>query len=352
MSRIFLTTMLALTLTTCIDPIAFEAEDESRKLVIFGTFTQLSQEHEVSIWRTGKFGSLGTWVQGATVQLMDDEGNNAQYIDAGEGTYLLPEGALCGEVGKAYQLIVNLPDQRRYESTWEIMPEPIEIEDTYFEINKRPIVSSINVLVDQFFVDVFIDTPLRTSGGNKAFLRWEMEETWSLMDFSCGPFDDAEICFYKVPNEFDQLILFSSVDDSQEKLEKYLVYSRLTAPYIEFNELHYFVVSQYSLSESTFDYWDKIRVVSNQTGSIFDKIPAGVPGNLSEVDGSSEVLGYFEVTSVVVDLTLSTRQDVIEKIQMPQACNYHFPIYLQPDYCCYCWTLPNMLPKPDYWGER
>jgi len=351
LSSIFLITMLVLTLTTCIDPIAFEAEDESRKLVIFGTFTQLSQEHEVSIWRTGKFGSLGTWVQGATVQLMDDEGNNAQYIDAGEGTYILPEGALCGEVGKAYQLIVTLPDQRRYESTWEIMPEPVEIENTYFEINKRQRVSSVDILIENVFIDIFIDTPLRTPGGNKAFLRWEIEETYILSDLICGPLDNATVCYFKVNNEFEQLRLFTGIDNSQEKLEKYLVHSRLPTPHIEFSERHYFNVFQYSLPEATYEYWDKIKVVTNQSGSIFDKVPAGVPGNINEVDGDTEVFGYFEVANINIGRFFTTPLRLIQGLTIIKACNLHIPFEVQPEYCCFCWLLPDRIPKPDYWGE-
>lgn len=352
LSSIFLTAMLVLTLTTCIDPIAFEAEDESRKLVIFGTFTQLSQEHEVSIWRTGKFGSLGTWVQGATVQVMDEEGNNAQYIDDGEGTYILPEGALCGEVGKAYQLIVTLPNQGRYESTWEIMPEPVEIENIYYEIDYRQQLSSSNILIEQFFVDVYINTPLWTQSGDKVFLRWEIEETWSLTDKYCGAFDNVEACYFQVKNEFEKLKLFAGFDNSQEKLENYRVHSRVLAPYIEFNELHYFNVFQYSLSESTYEYWNKIDIVSNPTGSIFDKIPAGVPGNINEIGSNSEVLGYFNVAAVTIVRVVTTREQISEKIQIPRQCSPFISHFRQPLYCCYCDILPNRIPKPDYWGQR
>ena len=77
----------------------------------------------------------------------------------------------------------------------------------------------------------------------------------------------------EIEDEFGLINLFSGIDNSQDELGKYLVYSRLLTPYIEFNNKHYFSVSQYSLSESTYEYWNKINIVSNPTGSIFDKIP-------------------------------------------------------------------------------
>ena len=109
---------------------------------------------------------------------------------------------------------------------------------------------------------------------------------------------------------------------------------------------------QYSLSESTYEYWEKIYVVSNQTGSIFDKVPAGVTGNINQVDGDSEVLGYFEVANVDIRRFSTTPFKLLSKeIKVIKECNLHIHFIHQPDYCCYCWLLPDNIPKPDYWGE-
>ena len=229
-SGLLLIIMMALTLATCVDRIPFEAEDKEPKLVIFGTFTQLSQDHEVSIHMTEKFGSLGIPVQGAGVELIDEEGNTAKYIEFQEGQYILPEGAMCGELGKAYKLTVTLQNERRYESTWEIMSETIQIEKPTFEVNKRPIVSSVYKLVDHFFIDILIDIPLRTLSGDNAFLRWEVEETYSVIDLQCTVLVGSQICYLNVNNNFDKLSIFTIIDDSQKRFEKYRVYSRLVVP--------------------------------------------------------------------------------------------------------------------------
>ena len=183
-------------------------------------------------------------------------------------------------------------------------------------------------------------------------MRWEIEETWSLTDKYCGAFDNVEACYYQVNNKFEKLKLFAGFDNSQEKLENYRVHSRVLAPYIEFNELHYFNVFQYSLSESTYEYWNKIDIVSNPTGSIFDKIPADVPGNINEIGSNSEVLGYFNVAAVTIVRVVTTREQISEKIQIPRQCSPFISHFRQPLYCCYCDILPNRIPKPDYWGER
>lgn len=337
---------------SCIDPIAFVAEDASSKLVIFGSFTDQNRDHEVSIRRTGMFGSLGIAIPEALVAVIDEEGNEGQYHDTGEGIYVLPRGTMQGIPGNLFKLMVTLPNGNRFESSWEKMPEPVLISNTYFDVSLKKRLSESDNVIQQFIMDIYVDTPLKTTGGAKANLRWEVEETYSFTDFQCGSLDNIVVCYYEVPREFGQLEIFRAVDDSQQDLKNHLIFTRFPAPYLEFNELHYFIVSQFSLSESTYDYWDKINIVSSPTGSVFDKIPAGVPGNITEIDGNSEVLGLFEVASVSVKRTVSTWQDVNETIQIPKECSIFIPYFFQPDYCCYCFLLPNQIPKPFYWGER
>ena len=343
--------VLLLGMTGCVDKIPFEAEQEIPKLVIFGSFTDQSGDHEVFIRSTSFFGSMGRPISGANVEIRDQEGNEAGYLEAEEGRYILPEGLICGEPGKAYQLVVSFQNNRRFESSWEEMPAPILIENTRFDVDFRKQLSNSNVLFEQFFVDIYIDTPLKTPSGDQAFLRWEIDEVFSLLDFQCGPFDKAEICFYETGEEFDQLRIFKSIDDSQERLENFKVFFRQPAPNIEFGEWHYFNVNQYSIAESTYEYWERIESVSSPSGSIFDKLPARVPGNIEHVNGDLEVLGYFEVASVRVGRTHTTIHELSESIQIIEACNPYFNWWFQPEYCCFCWLLPNAIPRPDYWGE-
>ncbi len=351
MCREILGIVILLMTTTCVDPISFNFQEPPPQLVIYGTYTQLNQDHEVSIRTTGEFGTLDTHLAGAIVRLLDENGATAQYNET-EGKYILPKGIIQGETGKSYKIEVVLPDGRRYESPWQQMPEPVNIEDKYYRIEYRKALSESDVIVEQFFVDVFISSPLKTKDDNKVFLRWEIDETWSLTDKYCGAFDNVEACYYRVNNSFEKVKLFSSIDNSQEDLEDYPLYSRVFAPYIEFNELHYFNIYQYSIDESTFDYWEKIDVVSNQSGSVFDKLPSGVHGNIGESGRDSKILGYFEVAAATIARVVTTREGIREMVVIPRQCSPYISHFRQPNYCCYCDLLPNRIPRPEYWGER
>ena len=350
-SGVVLIMSLILEVTGCVDPIAFDASDEFPRLVVFGSFTQQSIDHEIEIRRTSSFGNIGSVVSGAIVEIIDEEGKRAQYVENYEGKYILAEGDMCGEPGKAYKLSISFGNQRRFESSWEVMPEPIGIEDTKLEVNYRKQLNNANVLIEQFFIDIMIDAPVKTSEGRSAYFRWQTDEVWALIDFSCGWSDPSEICFYEVPSKFSNLNIYKSLDDSQEMLENYLVHYRIATPFIEFTEKHYFNVNQYSISESAYDYWEKINIVTNPTGSIFDKLPAAVPGNIEEVNGDLEVLGYFEVASVSNGRIYIDYSGLNRYIQFQRACNNLYPPFWQPDYCCFCSVLPNQVPKPAWWGE-
>ena len=343
---------LPLVLAACVDPIPFESQDEEPKLVIFGTLTQLVEDHEIVISRSGEFGELGTPVSGAIVEIIDHHGNCYPYTEVVD-RYVLSKEIYKAEVGEIYKLSITLNDGESIESSWQEMPEPIDFNDHYYKVSFRKFVSESNVLFNNFFIDIFVSSPLKTPSGNPAYLRWRIDETYSISDFSCPgwPPDYAEICFFEVPYEFEQLRFYSAEDGSQETLEDFMVFSRVASPYIEFVENHYFNVHQHSISESTFNFWEKVSVSTNQTGSILDKIPAGIEGNLTVINGDTDVLGYFEVAAVTTGRVITTREEIGETLQIPRKCNPLFPYYRQPDYCCFCDLLPNQISRPEYWGE-
>jgi hypothetical protein len=57
------------------------------------------------------------------------------------------------------------------------------------------------------------------------------------------------------------------------------------------------LVTQYSVSEDEYSYWEKLKNISQNVGGLYDLIPASVPGNMICLDNRSEkVLGYFSVS--------------------------------------------------------
>lgn len=58
-------------------------------------------------------------------------------------------------------------------------------------------------------------------------------------------------------------------------------------------------VTQYSINDKSYAYYNKLREFNESSGSLFDKQQGIVLGNLTSVSDENEiVLGYFEVSSV------------------------------------------------------
>lgn len=350
LTRILPGLLFAYSLSGCVDPISFETESEGGHIVIYGNFSQLNQDHTVAISMTSGFGTPPTPTQGACVKIMDDTGNFANYQETEPGDYLLPTDAFPGIPGRSYQVEVVLEDGRTFFSEPEIMPDPIMIDDVYFEIEPREVLSGSGVLVDQTFIDVFIDTSLPGSSEDTS-LRWTVEEVYSFVDRSCGPLDIADQCYFIDPVDDTGVLLFENRSSTQGTLEKFQVRTRLLAPYDEFTARHYFNINQHTITQREFDYWEKINAVANQSGSLFDVQPAVVEGNLYQ-EGNPEtlVLGFFGVNGQSILRTFTT-PFTIRPYPVFTCDDQVFFQNHQPE-CCFCSQKEGIqIERPEYWDE-
>ena len=344
--------LLFMVIAGCVDPISFETVNDDSQLVIYGNFTQLSQDHTVDITFTEGFGIPTTPVSGACVKIVDNLGASAEYQESESGRYVLSAGLFPGVPGRLYHIEIVLSEGKTYRSTPQIMPSPIEPEEIYFEIGPREIVGgSTGSLVDKTFIDVFIDTPLLSDPEQNNHLRWTVEEVYSFVDRSCGTFDTAETCYFIDPIDDAEVLLFENEAGAQEYLNRFRVRSRELVPYDEFTARHYFLVSQFTISQEELDYWKNIRSVANQTGSLFEVQPAPVMGNISEVgNDQSVVLGFFSVNAEST-MRIFTTPNTIKPYPVFTCNDESFFRDHQPE-CCFCSTKEGIsIPRPDYWDE-
>ena len=81
----------------CVDPISFETDSVDGQLVFYGNFTQLNEKHIFNISQTSEFGKSATPVSGASIDIIDDQGNCANYQEIDLGIY-----QLAAEIGRAH----------------------------------------------------------------------------------------------------------------------------------------------------------------------------------------------------------------------------------------------------------
>lgn len=334
----------------CIDPISFETEPGEPELVFFGNFTQICQDHIFTISRTSEIGTPPTPVTGAAITIFDDLGASAAYVETEPGTYLLSSDLIQGEPGRSYHLQIFLDDGSSYFTEPQIMPEPIDIDDIYFEFDRRPELSGAGILVDKTFIDIFIDTPLRSSSGSTPNLRWAIEEVYSFVDLACGPFDLAETCYFIDPIDDAEVLLLENQGD-RDFLSGLRVRTRELVPFDEFTARHYFLVHQLTTSNEETEYWQKVDAVANQSGNLFDVQPAAVKGNILEESGEqTPALGFFGVNGESVSRTFTTPFTLRPNPVFD--CNDVSFFSNNPAACCNCGNKPGIqIARPDYWDE-
>ena len=346
----YLICLVVAILGACVDPISFEVDSEEGDLVLYGNFSQLEESHFFNISRTAEFNRPTTPVSGATVEIKDNEGNVATYQEVEAGKYELRSDQMVGVPGRSYHIEVSLGNGEMYRSDPKELKEPVEMENLYYEIGTREELSGQNIPVEQTFIDIFVDTPLDDICGQPSDLRWTVEEVYSFVDRSCGPFDFAETCYFIDPVDESEVLLFQN-QGSQPFLERFRVRTRMLVPFDEFTARHYFIVRQYAIPENELVYWEQIDAVANQSGDLFDVQPARVLGNIYKVGASNEtVLGYFGVHGQNLERIFITPFEIRPNPVFTCMDDAFFRENVGE--CCFCHTKMGIqIPRPDYWDE-
>jgi hypothetical protein len=129
------------------------------------------------------------------------------------------------------------------------------------------------------------------------------------------------------------------------------------------------LVKQSSMNPELYNFWKLLKDVNENSGGIYDKMPAQVYGNISCCDGKSKALGYFSALSVKTKrLFIDKTQHHVETVSAYQGCYYYdfdqnpyVPksyfgintnngrnVYCSADYCADCRSYGTNI-KPAFW---
>ncbi|WP_296704882.1 DUF4249 domain-containing protein [Algoriphagus sp.] len=312
---------------SCIEKLDYFIESNEVQLVIYGLLTDTNERQEVSITRTSAMGLAPMEVLDAQVSLLTASGDRLRYSSSISGEYIL-EGFAAKE-GESYAIEVILED-KVYMSKYEKVPELLADDEISFEFNKEP----FRTESPESVFTVFTEATLPNSA-DPIYLRWMIEETyfWPLVYLPGTGFPPPipPPCFISDVIEPNRLSLFDGSGTSTRKgnfvLGKRLVDNSFLYPF-------FVSVKQLSINREAYEYWEKIKTVIDNQGSLFDIPPASVFGNISNVEDPNErVLGYFEVAKTKVTRIYTTRADVPFNLVDP--CQY-FPNKSEDSYAPEC----------------
>lgn len=327
--RTLIFTVIWLTLS-CVDRLDYIVDTEKGQLVIYGLVTDQQDVHRVNVSRTFDFGLPPTGVEEAIVYLVLENGARMNYINMGRGMYEL-YGFKASE-GQTLALEVII-DEQVYQSNFETIPTLVGQDKLSFAFSFEPFRSNFGETV----FSVFAETQLPESR-EPIFLRWLVEETyyWQLTWLPCTGLcpPPPDPCFIFDDLDPSRLTLFDGSSTTTRKtfqvMGKRVADNSFLFPFFA-------NVRQLSLNRETYRYWEKIKIVTNNQGSLFDTPPAPVLGNFRNVNDPEDlVLGYFEVAKETVTRIFTTRADFPYYMVSPCEFIQGLPANQYPAECLNC----------------
>ena len=292
---IYLLILFFLLITGCVTEYMPKTEENQDLLVVEGLITDPPGQNKIMLSRSLPLGirSEAIPVTRASVTVSDNQGNVIYFHEFVTGSYVPADPNFRGVVGRIYKLNVRAysPSQlfRNYESyPMELKPVP-PIDSLYYE---KVIISGpdiYNNTVDGCQIYVSTHDP-----ANKCrYFRWKSAETWEIrlpytvQNHTCWVTDNTENINVKSTSSLSEAVV--------KKHPLYFISNHSDRLRVKYSCL----VSQYSISEDEFSFWEKLQNLMEETGGLYDIIPSNIPGNISCVDDPSEkILGYFSVSAV------------------------------------------------------
>jgi hypothetical protein len=312
----FSTMVVILLLTgSCIDQLDFIGNTEEGQLVIYGLVTDSDEIHKVTISETQSFSRIPKGIAGARVTLKDGQGVIRFFQDKGNGDYEL-EGVVA-QAGSSYKLEIEL-EGKSYESEFEVMPTLSANDELSYTIATEP----INGTIARPVMTLYSETTLPATDA-PIYLRWKVRETylWQLVwviPESGFPPPPPPNCFISSDLDANRLNLFDGSNSTSLKTEMVMSKRHIDNSFISPYNLS---VTQLSTTRGAYEYWEQIKIMLDNQGSLFDVPPATVKGNMSNTDNPDEkVLGYFEVAKTKITRLYTFYSDIPFYLLKP--CDY------------------------------
>jgi hypothetical protein len=276
----------------CITQFIPQTNESKELLIVEGLVTNKQGVSLIKLTKSMPLGqrSNSNPVKGCIVILRDDHDSKIIFSETSPGIYSAPSN-FAGVIGRFYTMEIEAnkaSDNLSFKSIpVEMKPVP-PIDSIYY--NKVSVAEAGGGTIAQDGCQIYLNTHDDTD--QCKFYRWEYAETWEI------------VIPYTVPNKVCWLSSNSTVINikntsvlAENKVNRYPL-DFISAETDRLNVKYSMLVTQYSLNEDEFAYWEKLENLSEQVGGLYDMIPSSVPSNIYCVDDANvKVLGYFSVSA-------------------------------------------------------
>ena len=317
-SKNLLLVLLLSTFLSCLQEENFETGTDSARLVVEGFINDLDGGHIVKLTTLAELNGEGvnSLGRGADVQIQEIDGPRISYTETTPGTYQIEPGILTGEVGKSYQLLIQLSNGEEYISTIQTMQPPIGIADGDAEFVREFIENEDGTVRQDLSHNITVEIENQS---NEHFFIVE-NRGWAEVEIGyddCGFFDPPEAgpstCWsIRDPIVTNQVVIGNNIGLSNENYE----IPTLSVP---FDAKGQFValIRVNSMSAANYAFWERVNNQLNRSGGIFDRPIAPIIGNVVNTRTNESALGYFHAYSTSEQVICFDRSRISATLQIP-----------------------------------
>jgi len=336
---------------SCVEEIEFDGNEEIGTLVVDAQLSTAADSNLIFLSRTSPINKQVFPIEvGAKITLFDDIGNREDFHDLGQGKYHLAGEQMNIKIGRSFYIEIITQNGQKYISDPEVVIPAPSIDSLTFDFSIEEIVERENQVLERSFFNLSVNGEIPETNLN-TFLKWDVEHVYQVAEIVCSPLVAPKTCYVSRDVNLNRVTLLNGKD--------YSIGASYRIPVIH-QELDYafglvasFYVSQQSLSQTAFDYWERVNQILASGGSIFETPPAAIIGNVHcTTESDEEVLGYFSVVDEQREVILITRGDLVDPFNELPLCglNGNLPADIDFRICCNCLGIENSTRmRPSYW---
>lgn len=338
--------IIILIIAGCVETFIPDLDEVQYVPVVEGLITNEPEVYTIRLYWSIPVGETKTIPLGrCDVEVHDDLGHIYRFTETSTpGTYVSDSTTFQGVVGRKYKLRINTNNAALKGYSYESVPVEMKavppIDSLYYEKVSVTGVSPWGGQKEGY--QIYLNTYDPT--GECRFFRWNYTETWK---FEIPYPALNQICW--ITNNSKDINIKNSMTLSDNRIVYHPVIL-ITNETDRLSRRYSIIVNQYSLSEEEFVYWEKLKNLTQDVGSLYDIIPFSIPGNIYCIEDPGEkILGYFSVSA-------RTSRRIYINTLFPSSFYFYIKCELDTllmlyDRGCKDCTRRGTLKKPDFWED-
>ncbi len=351
-----------------------------KKYVVSGRITDKEGWQEVEVSLSSPIDSPEYIpVLDCQVKILDNRGNVFSLAEYNPGQYQVWISQEYLTTGTSYQVRVTVPNGEELVSGFDTMSACPPLDSVFYSLEEVLISNPGNYLKGmQFYVD------LNAEGDYSQFYKWDVIETWEYhAPLPLEYYFDGTHHEVKPPDFSNQVCwktdLVKNVFTVSTKNLTQNIYNQYPLQFVDGRRssrlgIQYSIlVRQLSLSEGAYNYWEQLRINSNEQGGLYEKQPLAIRGNLMNISNpGKDVLGYFyaasessgryfykDIEGIIPDFENFCQESDLGRLGWKEYYWWEYPVYyyfnefgrlrILNHICVDCPLMGGTTVKPDFW---